>query len=177
MPSSSIKTSSRVKANGLNQPPTFSDLLKRVDKGSRIPTPLGADKAAYQAAMTEAVHEYRDNSDITLLSSVFTTYFTVEAQAEAAARLAAEPARLAAEAARLAAEAARLEAEAARLAAEAAAEAARIEAEYQARKTGIRVDRAPTYAEITQSLRTLSYADVALMRPEYYTNSVATQVC
>ena len=156
----------RVKANGLNQPQSFADLEKRVRKGRHVPTPLGVDKAAYQAAMTDAVLAYRATSDTTLLRSVFITYFPVEAKAEEAARLAAEPARLAAEAACLAAEAARIE-----------AEAALIEAEYQARKTGKKLGVVLTYAQATQSLRKLSYADVALMRPEYYTNSVATQVC
>ena len=152
--------SSRVKAIGRNQPNSFKALLNRLLlKRLWVSTPIGADQAAYQAAMTKAVLEYRATSDTTLLRMVFITYFPVEAKAEEAARLAAEPARLAAEAALL------------------AAEVARIEAEYQARKTGIRVDRAPTYAQATQSLRKLSYADVALMRPEYYTNSVATQVC
>ena len=152
--------SSRVKAIGRNQPNSFKALLNRLLlKRLWVSTPIGADQAAYQADMTKAVLEYRATSDTTLLRMVFITYFPVEAKAEEAARLAAEPARLAAEAALL------------------AAEVARIEAEYQARKTGIRVDRAPTYAQATQSLRKLSYADVALMRPEYYTNSVATQVC
>lgn len=162
----STKTSPRVKAIGLNQPPSLATLEDRVRKGSHVPTPIGANKTAYKAAMTKAVLAYRANSDTTLLRSVFITYFPVEAKAEEAARLAAEPARLAAEAACLAAEVARIE-----------AEAARIEAEYQARKTGKKLGVVLTYAQITQSLRTLSYADVALMRPEYYTNSVATQVC
>jgi hypothetical protein len=156
----------RVKANGLNQPPSFAALLNRVNKGLYVPTPLGVDKAAYKADMHEAVLAYRATSDTSLLRSVFITYFPLEAKAEEAARIAAEPARLAAEAARLAAEAARIE-----------AEAALIEAEYQERKTGKKLGVVLTYAQATQSLRTLSYADVALMRPEYYTNSVATQVC